>query len=81
MTTVRRTQEPGGGTSHPPRLRPPAHRVARRAIAQWAIESALLWGLASGLAWGVAAWVDGWDGARRWDGLLGWLCLLNTSQS
>jgi len=73
VTTVRRTHEPDGGTPHPPRLRPPAHRVARRAMAHWAIESALLWGLASGLAWGAAAFVDEWDGRRRWDGLLGWL--------
>jgi membrane protein YdbS with pleckstrin-like domain len=50
-------------------LRLPARRISRRAIAQWAIESALLWGLASGLAWGIAAWVDD----TSWNGTPGWL--------
>ncbi|MFF5260995.1 PH domain-containing protein [Actinomadura viridis] len=69
MTAVRPTHRPDGGAPHPPRLRPPAHRVSPRAIAHWAIEAVLLWGLGLGLAWGVAAWIDG----AGWTGVPGWL--------
>lgn len=69
VTTVRRGHDTDGGGPHPPRLRPPEHRVSPRAIAHWAIESLLLWGLAFGLALGVAAWA----GDADWDGMPGWL--------
>ena len=75
MTAVRPTNPPGGGRPHPPRLRPPAHRVSPRAIAQWAIEALLVWGLAFGLSWGVAAWIDaaGWNDGAAWEGIPDWL--------
>ncbi|TDD67548.1 hypothetical protein E1293_37950 [Actinomadura darangshiensis] len=69
MTSVRRSHHRDGGGPHPPRLRPPAHRVSPRAIAHWAIEYLLVWGLAFGLALGVAAWL----GDSGWDALPGWL--------
>lgn len=52
----------------PPQLRPPAHRVAPRAVVHWTIDYLLAWGLAFALALGMAAWLDG----ARWDGLPGW---------
>ncbi|WP_329087848.1 PH domain-containing protein [Actinomadura citrea] len=76
MTSVRRGRRRDGGRPHPPRLRPPEHRVSPRAIAQWAIEYLLLWGLAFGLALGVAAWVGdaGLDAPPAWlTGRIGWL--------
>ncbi|SEG12392.1 hypothetical protein SAMN04489712_103301 [Thermomonospora echinospora] len=57
---------PDGGA--PPRLRPPAHRVSPRAIAQWAIDYLLGWGLAFVLTLGAAAWAD----SARWEGVPGW---------
>ncbi|TDC60333.1 hypothetical protein E1200_30595 [Actinomadura sp. GC306] len=76
MTSVRRSHHRDGGGPHPPRLRPPEHRVSARAIAQWAVEYLLVWGLAFGLALGVAAWVgdSGWDALPGWlAGRIGWL--------
>ncbi len=73
---MRRGHHQDGGGPHPPRLRAPAHRVSRRAIAHWAIEYLLVWGLAFGLALGVAAWLDDsvWSGMPGWlDGRVGWL--------
>ncbi|WP_344900675.1 PH domain-containing protein [Actinomadura meridiana] len=76
MTSVRSGHGEDGGGPHPPRLRPPEHRVSRRAVAHWAIEYLLLWGLAFGLAVGVAAWAgdEGWSGVPGWlSGRIGWL--------
>ncbi|MFA1545672.1 PH domain-containing protein [Actinomadura chokoriensis] len=76
MTTVRRGHQEDGGEPHPPRLRPPLHRVSPRAIAHWMIEYLLLWGLASGLSLGVAAWIgdSDWDVLPGWvSGRVGWL--------
>jgi membrane protein YdbS with pleckstrin-like domain len=76
VTSVRRSHHKDGGGPHPPRLRPPEHRVSPRAIAHWAIEYLLLWGLGFGLALGVAAWLgdSGWSGMPGWlTGRVGWL--------
>ncbi len=73
---MRRGHQKDGGGPHPPRLRPPEHRVSPRAIAHWAIEYLLLWGLAFGLSLGVAAWAgdSGWDALPGWvSGRVGWL--------
>ncbi|WP_019631262.1 PH domain-containing protein [Actinomadura atramentaria] len=66
MTAVRGAPAGDGGDARPAaRLRAPAHRVSRRAIAHWAIEYLLVFGPAFGLALGVAAWAGsaGWTGA------------------
>ncbi|WP_119731258.1 PH domain-containing protein [Thermomonospora amylolytica] len=73
MTAASETR---GRDGVPPRLRPPAHRVAPRAVVHWAIDYLLAWGLAFALALGAAAWLEGarWDGLPDWaQGRLWWL--------